>query len=317
MELVPIGAIAIQGTAKMHHGFSNISFIRNTVHKLAILYGRNVNNRANNRSLVFCAGLIKMVFELFRLIYYVAAAGFCCLPLYFYLKDGKYVLMFAMLIPGCDPETLHGFVITCVYHIGTLYIGIVGILAADVSNMLFILNVVEVADVFKNQLKSLDVILDGMHNDEEIVHRQVLGICSMHEEIVLYSEELESSYGTVILFQIVTSIVEISTGLFIFHMTGHINAFFLVLGAIWQLLEFCLLGVTLTVKNEEIVRALYDLKWYHLSTRHQRMLGLILHKAQNAVEISIGGLAWLNLETFVEVMKTIYSYYAMLKEFIK
>ncbi|XP_055592647.1 putative odorant receptor 83c [Uranotaenia lowii] len=183
--------------------------------------------------------------------------------------------------------------------------------------MLIILHIVGVADVFKNQLKSLDDLIDREDKDAEKIHVNVLGICLMHEEIIEYEEELDESYKTVVLFQIITSILEISTCLFILYMTGHINALFLAISAVWQLLEFCLLGVTLTIKNEEIARALYDIKWYKLSSKHQRMLGFVLHNAQNAVEITVGGLALLNLETFVEVMKRIYSYCAMLIQFLK
>ncbi|XP_055589100.1 putative odorant receptor 83c [Uranotaenia lowii] len=191
-----------------------------------------------------------------------------------------------------------------------------GLVAADVACMIIILQIFGVADVFINQLKSLDDVLEQHDGNEEYVYHKVRGICLMHEEIIQYEIEMDESYKTVVLVQIVTSIAEISTSLFVFYLTGHINALFLAVSAVWQLFEYCLLGVTLTIKNEQIVRALYDIKWYRLTTKQQKMLGIVLQRAQNAVEITIGGLALLNLETFVEVMKKIYSYYAMLMQFL-
>ncbi|XP_055589101.1 putative odorant receptor 83c [Uranotaenia lowii] len=194
---------------------------------------------------------------------------------------------------------------------------IYGLIAVDVICMIIILQIFGVADVFINQLKSLDDVLEQENRNEEIVNKKIIDICLMHEEIIQYEVEMDESYKTVVLVQIITSIAEISTTLFVFYLTGHINALFLAVSAVWQLLEFCLLGVTLTIKNEQIVRSLYDIKWYRLTTKQQKILGIVLQGAQNAVEITIGGLALLNLETFVEVMKKIYSYYAMLMQFLE
>lgn len=51
--------------------------------------------------------------------------------------------------------------------------------------------------------------------------------------------------------------------------------------------------------------ALYDTYWYKLTNTEQKMIGYMLHRSQNAVEMTIGGISLLNMETFVEVSSVI------------
>lgn len=54
-------------------------------------------------------------------------------------------------------------------------------------------------------------------------------------------------------------------------------------------------------QNDQARIALYNTKWYLLSISDQQRLKFVLHRSQNAVEMTIGGLALLNMETFVAV----------------
>lgn len=54
-------------------------------------------------------------------------------------------------------------------------------------------------------------------------------------------------------------------------------------------------------QNEEIIEAIYGAQWYLLREPERRCFTLMLHKSQNYTEMTIGGFAPLNLETFVAV----------------
>ncbi|XP_055596885.1 putative odorant receptor 83c [Uranotaenia lowii] len=82
-------------------------------------------------------------------------------------------------------------------------------------------------------------------------------------------------------------------------------------------MQFCILGAALTIKNDQVKVAIYDTKWYDLPVEEQKMLAIVLHKSQNSVEMTIGGLALLNMETFVQILKMIYSYFAMLLQLME
>ncbi|XP_055607005.1 putative odorant receptor 83c [Uranotaenia lowii] len=100
-------------------------------------------------------------------------------------------------------------------------------------------------------------------------------------------------------------------------MINYLPGYGFVIGALFQLLEFCLLGTIYTVQNEAMIRSIYEVKWYLLPADERRMWSFMLHKSQNAVNLTIGGLAVLNVETFVEIIKTIYQCFAMLINFVK
>ncbi|XP_065088822.1 putative odorant receptor 83c [Ochlerotatus camptorhynchus] len=116
----------------------------------------------------------------------------------------------------------------------------------------------------------------------------------------IYEEMLDEHYGVCVFVQVLSSVACIALSLFNFYMTYNIGALTFLIFSFFQLLEFCVLGTILTIKNDQIMRALYDTCWYRLSTEEQKMMAFMLHRSQNAVEMTVGGLALLNMETFVE-----------------
>ncbi|XP_055632838.1 putative odorant receptor 83c [Toxorhynchites rutilus septentrionalis] len=229
-----------------------------------------------------------------------------------YIQYHELVMVLRLQIPGIDPTNVFGFMVTTVYHILIINTGIAGILAADLGIMMFVLHIIGIADVFKNSLNELDRMLQNEERDEELVHRQLLDIFVMHQELIAYEEGLDSTYGVAVFVQVITSVACLALTLFIYYVTGNFGSVLFMIGAMFQLLEFCLLGTALTVKNNHIELALYDICWYKLSMKNQKMLSFVLFRSQNAVEMTIGGVALLNMETFVEIIRTIYSAFAMM-----
>ena len=50
-----------------------------------------------------------------------------------------------------------------------------------------------------------------------------------------------------------------------------------------------------------MILAIYNTNWYLLDKSEQIDILLLLHRSQSPVELTVGGLAPLNAETFVEV----------------
>lgn len=98
----------------------------------------------------------------------------------------------------------------------------------------------------------------------------------------------------------------------------------------YQLFFGCFLGTILEIKvksdemyntdlnyhfsfpqNEELQRAIYNISWYKLSLSNQKLLRFLLQSAQEPVKLTLV-FARLNMPTYLQVYKTIYSIFTML-----
>lgn len=48
---------------------------------------------------------------------------------------------------------------------------------------------------------------------------------------------------------------------------------------------------------------IYGIEWYRLGNTQQQIVVFMLHRAQTAKDLSVGGIAPLNVETYVKVRK--------------
>lgn len=70
-------------------------------------------------------------------------------------------------------------------------------------------------------------------------------------------------------------------------------------------------------QNEQIIDHIYDINWYLLSADQAKQVGFMLHMAQNPTSITIGNLAPLNVESYMSLVKSIYSYVMVLVTFLE
>ncbi|KXJ74892.1 hypothetical protein RP20_CCG012784 [Aedes albopictus] len=259
---------------------------------------------------------IQGAFKMHGALSRVTRLAFFVIPLYVLFVYQKVVLILHVEIPFVDPDVFSGYVITTAYQVMMIALAIAGILAADMGIMILVLHIVGIVDIFRNKLKELDRMLEDAQYSKQQIHEKVSEICVMHREIIKYEEDLDECYHTTVFVQVLTSVACLSLALFVVYMTNDWTRAMFLAATFFQLLEFCLLGTALTLKNDQAIVAIYHTKWYLLTPSDQKRLMFVLHRSQNAVEMTIGGVALLNMETFVAIMKTIYSYFTMLLTFI-
>nr|XP_019549091.2 putative odorant receptor 83c [Aedes albopictus] len=248
--------------------------------------------------------------------YITAILGFGLYPVYFYVMYGERSFAIDVLVPGIDPESQWGYFVTVFYQFFLLAIAMAGISAFDTTFLIFVSNLAGLVDVFKNKLRELDSLLEqkkvGLFEVEELVR----DILKDHYEIVSYESDLDNRYIAVNLMQVGSSVACLSISLFLCYMTNYLPGYAFILGAVFQLLSYCLLGTIFSVKNDEVILAINGTKWYLLEKAQLKMVGFMLHRCQNPSNLTVGGFAPLNIETFVEIMKTIYQFFAMMINFV-
>lgn len=83
---------------------------------------------------------------------------------------------------------------------------------------------------------------------------------------------------------------------------------------VFQLFVPCLVGTVLLVKGDEFYADICKLTWNEMSLRDQKSINIMLSFAKTSKTVSFG-LMKLNLESFLEIFKNIYSYFTVLMSF--
>ncbi|XP_055590516.1 odorant receptor 67d-like [Uranotaenia lowii] len=317
VELLMAFGITVQSAAKFSIGYFHWPFYKMMYNKLRLLHFINRDHARNSQTLLLLIQRIHLASKAIAAIYSMAFVVFNMYPLLWFWIMHEKVLSLAFIIPGLSTEASYGYGITLIVHAFLIFLAVTGLVAADTVILLFVTSVSGYADLLRNELDDLNELLDSADYDRKIISEKVRRICCMHQEVIQYESDLDDRYINTCFVQVVTSVTSISAALFLIYTKNHIPSYGLLPASLFQLLEFCLLGTVLTVKNQEIMESIYDAHWYKLPKEEQRCFELMLHKSQNTIEMTIGGLAPLNIETFVGIINRIYSYFMMLINFIE
>ncbi|RZB40986.1 7tm 6 domain containing protein [Asbolus verrucosus] len=81
-----------------------------------------------------------------------------------------------------------------------------------------------------------------------------------------------------------------------------------------QVFMYCWFGNEIEVKSSNLPDAIFDSDWTSLPTEVKRNLIIFLIRVQRPLKMSAFGLFYLSLETFVKIMRTAWSYFALLRQ---
>ncbi|KAI7815364.1 Odorant receptor Or48 [Rhyzopertha dominica] len=139
-------------------------------------------------------------------------------------------------------------------------------------------------------------------------HLMLLRFCDGIEEVFSFSllvQLLLSAIG------ICTSAVVLSTRHLSF--TSMFTIFFYCLASVVQFFLFCLIGAEVAYHSSSLSLCTYNCGWEHIDDNNlKRSLIFIILRAQRARRLSIKHLAYLDLTTYLLIMRGIFSFFAVL-----
>nr|QZA75627.1 odorant receptor 27 [Plutella xylostella] len=137
-----------------------------------------------------------------------------------------------------------------------------------------------------------------------------------HQKIIRFVEEIESIFGVAVFCQFASSCIIACMTAFRMTITNEptqiINLVFYLLTILIELLVYCYFGDVLINKSQQVAEAVYASSWQQTSLKTQRSLMLLMLRAQRPLSITAGKQFNLSLETFVVILKSSYSYFAVL-----
>ncbi|KAJ3648702.1 hypothetical protein Zmor_020484 [Zophobas morio] len=166
-------------------------------------------------------------------------------------------------------------------------------------------------DILCDNLKNLDL------SEEESKCKEKLKICFQHHrEILSFGKRTNKFLNWIVFLQFFTSAVSI--GLVMFELTiipPFSSEFYSALsygGALTvETFTYCWYGNELTLKSSNLAYAIFEAEWSMANVEVKRLIIFFMLRSQKEFTISPFNLFHLSLETFVKILKTGWSYFAL------
>ncbi|XP_062538837.1 odorant receptor 10a-like [Armigeres subalbatus] len=247
---------------------------------------------------------------------------FSLYPAYMYfLKDTK-VTIFPLLVPGIDIYSAYGYGFTNMVHIFLEVYGLFGALSSDTAFMMFIFHILTYTDLLQIHFDSFATKLHSIEakyrtkDYAAFCRREMRELYVSHRAIIDFLTSLKMCYESICVVQVASCIVTISLNLLLALMSDWYATYGFLIASVFQLFIYAVLGTLIQLMNERIRILVYDAPWHLLPNSDKRTFQFLLYKTQMPIEMSVRGLGPLNVETFTEIMRMIYSSFTMLYSFI-
>ncbi|XP_074037331.1 odorant receptor 46a [Leptinotarsa decemlineata] len=157
----------------------------------------------------------------------------------------------------------------------------------------------------------------GMYRSDQ-VNRGLKNCVKHHVKIIRFHEILEKVFSMIILMQYATSAAVIcNIGFQLVHVDPMsmqlipILVYFIAM--MIQLAIYCWFGNEIIVKSLDIRDSCYNFKWFESDLKARKTITIIMERSKKPMLLTAGKFSVLSLQSYTSVMRTSYSYFALLQ----
>ncbi|KAH8379608.1 hypothetical protein KR009_006034 [Drosophila setifemur] len=273
----------------------------------------------------------------FLAIYFLAMGLLISFPIFYLLIFKKKLMMLLFLVPLIDHTTDRGLVLLSVVHAFLILVGGFGNFGGDMYLFLFVTHVPLIKDIFCVKLEELNELLT-MENKQQEVSAILSDLVALHQKyakwvgksiylksltilflIILFSmlRGTEKIFSMILFAQLLTACLSIlATISCIFMKAWPAAPIYLGYSAI-VLYSYCGLGTLVENSNDSFTREIYTGPlWYELPVNEEKMIILMLAKAQSELSLTAAHMMPLSMNTALHLTKAIYSYSMILFNYL-
>nr|QEE82739.1 odorant receptor 21 [Conogethes pinicolalis] len=168
--------------------------------------------------------------------------------------------------------------------------------------------------------RAVEIVKQNPGQVYDDVLNKLLIQCLMHyKHIIKTTERLQDIFGTAIL-------VQFGIGGWILCMAAYklisLNILSIEFASmtlfitciLTELLLYCYYGNEVFVESNRLVESIYGMDWLHAPLRFKKSLVLMMERAKRPLRPAAGRVIPLSLETFVTILKSSYTFYAVLRQ---
>ncbi|KAG5877728.1 hypothetical protein JTB14_037178 [Gonioctena quinquepunctata] len=246
----------------------------------------------------------------YRIICSSCILSFMLFPL---IDDNDRALPMVVWTPW-DVRKKSNYISTFILHMISLVISAVTNTTIDIFTCQYIMIVVGQLKIMKKHLSSIDY---GSNNIE--VKQDFAKNVDLHKAIIRFTEVMEKTFSIPLFIQFMISIITICFTAFMLlevpsdstqfiNLVAYLNVMFL------QVLSYCLFGHILMTNSENINEAIYMSNWYLTTGSIRKSLLIMMERCKKPIILTAAKVLPLNLMTFTWILKSSYSYFAVLQK---
>ncbi|XP_037720249.1 odorant receptor 67d [Drosophila subpulchrella] len=252
----------------------------------------------------------------FMIGYIIILGVIVAFPIFYLVVLHEKVLVMQFLVPLVDHTTDKGHLVLTAIHVAFIVFGGFGNYGGDMYFFLFVTHAPLIKNIFSLKLEDFnEVVLK--RNEFPRVRAMLCDLLTWHQ---LYSSILQTTkkiYSIVLFVQLSTTCVGLlCTISCIFIKAWPAAPLYLIYAAI-TLYTFCGLGTLVENSNEEFLSVIYtNCMWYELPVKEEKLIILMIAKAQKEVCLTAAEMAPLSMNTALQLTKGIYSFSMMLMNYL-
>ncbi|XP_055615190.1 odorant receptor 67d-like [Toxorhynchites rutilus septentrionalis] len=237
------------------------------------------------------------------------------LPLCVYLWNGLKILPFGVILPFIDPDSRSGYQLNYAYQVSCILWTPPGLTASQNVFFALIFNICIQFDMLVIKLDDLDKLIvtsDG-ENMDSAIHDKIKEIVRYQQRLYNFILTLKNLYSTQIFIDINCNAFQVIVTLFVLHIDIWMPGYMMISVATFQIFLLSFLGTLIEVKIDVLNNRIYDISWHKMPALERKNVQFMLHRSQQTLQLTYGGLVPLNMNLFVSVYKMIYSIFMMLQ----
>uniref|UniRef100_A0A3F2ZEA8 Odorant receptor n=1 Tax=Phlebotomus papatasi TaxID=29031 RepID=A0A3F2ZEA8_PHLPP len=272
------------------------SFIRKVhqVHKMDSI------TKSSNNHLKRMLRIIKIILKIMIPVWMISASAL--------VYQAFYIGSVTLVVPGLIPEPDYDLNILLVHQFCIFIMATVMFLVVDIILVTIGFYFMAIFNIFRDRIKSLD---NSGIND---IKQYLINIHKFHVDILNKFQLFDEIFNYAFAVQVGTSVVFILLIFFLLRIVGFLFIP-LFLATSGQFLFICLFGQLIFSKTEILFTELYLTKWYEFNVKEQKMLLLMMYRAQKHFGLRAAGMYDINLIMFIQVIKAGISFCAILYTF--
>ncbi|XP_065361865.1 odorant receptor 67d-like [Calliphora vicina] len=317
LQALSLAGSAVQGYSKLTLCIYRRLVMISMDQQLNNIYKEYQNDKDYIKILRYRTDLATKILKTVMAVYIVLVSIIIMYPLIYGLVYNQKMFVMQFLLPGIDPYTQFGYILHNVVHICLMMLGGFGNFASDMYTCIFIINIPLFKDILKIKFEKLNQVALNCRDTKKTMPL-LMEIVEWHQKYNKFVQQVEEVYYGIIFIQIFSSVVSICGTLFSIVIRSWPAAFaYLILSTI-TLYAYCGLGNLVDISNDEVLDIIYcDWLWYELSVPEQKLILLMIRKAQNPKTLTVGQIMPLSMNTALQLTKAIYSYMMMLVNFLE
>ncbi|BES99453.1 7tm Odorant receptor [Nesidiocoris tenuis] len=171
--------------------------------------------------------------------------------------------------------------------------------------------------IFREKIKMLE--LDREEQDK--IDKQVIAIVQSHNNLIVLNRDLKAVFGLPCAFSALFISLFLTLCLFTAVMSDDTVVVVAYLGAFalnfLTGILYCTFGQNLENESEEMFRILCDIPWFKCEPAVRKSLNMIIRQAKNPLIVDYHGRSKMNLSTFMQILRSSYSYFTLLQSMAK